>query len=100
MQLFIPDQSADVAELKARADRADAVSRMKATEGWQIVEALLREQLDAYEKDNAADAESWDEYLRKAGKIFGIRLLLIDIEDFERQGQSAKEALDEFKTEG
>lgn len=98
MQYRETDSSVLRDQLARQAEQGEAVRRMRETEGWKIVESHLKDQLEAYEKDNAADAKSWDEYLRKAGKIFGIRLLLVDIADFERQGDNAAEELDRVPT--
>jgi hypothetical protein len=86
-----------VSLLKERIDQADAVSRMKETEGWKIVEKLFADQLAAYVADNATEAKDWSDYLKKAGKIHGIKLLMVDVDDFIRQGVEAANQIDEFE---
>ena len=85
---------------RKRIDDAEAIARMRETDGWRIFEANLRSQLEAYVADNAMDATSWDDYLKKAGKIFGIRLVLVDLEDFQRQGEEAGIAIEEIMGTG
>jgi len=76
-----------------RASDGEEIERMMATPGWKIVESLLKDQLEAYVADNATSAKDWNDYLEKSGKIFGIRLLLTDLDDYVRQGQEAKERI-------
>ena len=84
----------DIEDLKNRVDLADSVAHMMQTEGWRVVEAHLKDQLAIYTADNACNAIDWNDYLKKAGKIAGIHLLLTDINDFILQGEEASLELD------
>jgi hypothetical protein len=81
-------------ELRQRIDFAEDTKKMLKTDGWIRHEALLKEQLQAYIADNSTNALDWNDYLKKSGKIFGINLLLTNIEESIRQGEEAKELLD------
>lgn len=96
MKFFNFNKDKDIAELKRRVDNGEAVKKMCETDGWKAVESLLQEQLEAYKIDNATEAKDWDDYKQKAGKIFGIQLLLTNISDFITQGQDASEELDKL----
>lgn len=94
---FIESEPKDIADLKERIDQGDEVERMLQTPGWKIVEGHLRDQLQAYMYDNASRAEDWNDYLKKAGKIAGIELLLTDISDFVEFGKQAAEELSKIE---
>lgn len=79
--------------LQQQVEEGESVRSMMMTEGWKIVEKNLKEQLEAYVADNATSAKDWDDYLKKSGKIFGIQLLLVDLADYIRAGDQAKEEL-------
>lgn len=91
---FFNFKKEDKNELKERVDFAEDILKMQKTAGWKKLEKLYREQLQAYIYDNATNATDWEDYLKKSGKIFGINLLLSDIEDIIRQGEEAKEKID------
>lgn len=80
----------DKDEKEKRIQEAEDIRLMKQTPGWIILENLLNEQLKAYITDNAIAANDWEDYINKRGKIFGIQLLLSDIDDYERMGEEAK----------
>jgi hypothetical protein len=80
-------------ELKKRIDDADAIAAMMSTDGWKLLEALLREQLEAYKADVLFNCKSWDQYQEQRGKAWAINLLLTDIEDFQLQGAEASESI-------
>lgn len=80
-------------QLEEQLSEGELVEQMTDTKGWQIVEAHLKDQLMAYITDNATNASSWENYQEKAGKIFGIQILLTDIADFVENGKRAKEQL-------
>jgi hypothetical protein len=81
----------DKDEKEKRIQDAEDIRLMQSTPGWKILESLLQEQLQAYISDNAMSADNWENYLNKRGKIFGIQLLLTNIEDYKRMGEEAKE---------
>jgi hypothetical protein len=80
----------DKDEKEKRIQEAEDIRLMKQTPGWIILENLLNEQLKAYITDNAIAANDWEDYINKRGKIFGIQLLLSNIDDYERMGEEAK----------
>lgn len=90
---FFNFKKTDLDELKERADFAEDIKRMMKTPGWKRLEKLYTEQLQAYIADNSTNAKDWNDYLDKKGKIHGINLLLLDIEDILRQGEEAEEKL-------
>lgn len=94
--IFNKPNLSELAELKERVDQGDAVERMMKTDGWKLLGPLLHEQLEAYRVDNATAAKDWEDYMAKRGKIFGIELLLTDIEDYIRLGKEASEELDKL----
>jgi hypothetical protein len=83
--------------LEDQAELYEDILKMKRTPGWKYLEKLYKEQLEAYRTDNATNAKDWNDYIDKKGKIYGINLLLTDIEDIERTGQVAQEELLKFK---
>lgn len=93
---FGSEKKSDLEELKERVDQAEMIREMKETAGYKFLEALLKEQQQAYEIDNATNALNWDDYLKKAGKIFGIQLFFADIEDIVRRGLSAADEIDKL----
>lgn len=93
MRLFHRTTEEEIAELEKRVSDRDDILRMKKTQGWKLLEKLFDEQLKSYVADNATEAKDWNDYLRKAGKIFGIQLVMVDVEDYIRQGDEAEEQL-------
>lgn len=80
-------------ELKKRIDDGDAILRMTGTEGWQILEALLKEQLEVYKSDVLFNCKTWEQYQEQRGKAWAINLLLTDIEDYVRMAEEAKDQI-------
>lgn len=90
---FFNFKKTDKDELQERIDFAEDIKRMQKTAGWKRLEKLYSDQIKAYTADNAINAKNWEDYLDKKGKIFGMNLLLTDIEDFIRQGEEAQSQL-------
>lgn len=87
----------EISDNQKIVEEAGAVELMINSEGWQIVEKNLRNQLEAYIVSNSTEATDWDNYKKIAGKISGIQLLLVDIEDYIRKGQEAADVIKELK---
>lgn len=87
----------DINELEERVAFADDIEKMCKTPGWKRLEALLKEQSEAYIHDNATNASDWNDYMKKSGKIFGIQLMFADIADILIRGEQAKEELSKLK---
>jgi hypothetical protein len=93
---ILPHRDKRLQELKLRVDHGVAVERMTESEGWQVVEALYKEQLEAYKADLLLGCKDWNEYQEKRSKAWAMNLLLQDIQDFVEQGRDAATHIDQI----
>jgi hypothetical protein len=93
MNNFRKQEPLDVEALHQQVAEGDAIEQMVASDGWQLLSNLLRDQLEAYKAELLVGCKDWNEYLDKRAKAHAISLLLVDVEDYIQRGRDAKQQL-------
>lgn len=94
---LLPRQQAELKELKQDCDNGAAISAMKESDGWKIVENHFKQQIELYKAEMLMGCKDWENYLDLRAKAFAMNLLLQDIEEFIEKGEAASLEIDKHK---
>lgn len=77
----------NIFNFKDENDDCTLVKEMTKTEGWSILKNHIEEQMKLLSASNAVNARNWEHYQYIKGKIEGMELILVDVDEFIRKGK-------------